>query len=666
MLTRPFVQTPSKAYISALKARVVTLEELLDQILTANTGDTRDAIIESVRQQRNRDRDQSVVEESVNIHKQKSVGARHSRQVADEEDDEDSDRDECDAVRDMTSLLAHLDVDEAGTVYSVGASSNATRTRAAREPSVPGETLCMQSNNDSPTTTLRMAPFDLGALISPVYLTPLEHHLLRLYFTWQHPIAHLFSEDRFLRDLCNGFGNCYSPLLLSVLLSIGAHYSRFANEVQGDMYFARAKTLLASELERPSLPTCQALVLMGAREAGCGREHGSGWLYAGMGFRMQIALGTDRNMKKLDKHGYLSTEEIEERAFTYYGSFIHDRGWTAYLGRSYSLPYQEVDATLPMPDRGVPAGTRAWVAYTDDDFEANVTSSSALGASLPYETGSFKHLCQLVNLLGSVVRNLYDKAKPPTGRLKASSDVVTELHMKLQSWYNKLPQYMRLGYGTPPPIVLVTHMFYHAALILLFRPFVRSRRADTPSLSTTSAWDVSPQAICTSSALSITKCLREYQHVYSLRRYSNWLVHAVLTSATIYVINTTGRVDTSSHASAANAMCDPAEATRKLEETIAALAEMGEAWTNARRCAEQIRQWTERYSIRLRNMHVMTELADQRTVGIPRTIFANMPMQTLATPPVDYHLPILHDNMFDIDFFQQELNNGWQQVLDFD
>lgn len=40
---------------------------------------------------------------------------------------------------------------------------------------------------------------------------------------------------------------------------------------------------------------------------------------------MQIALGTDRNLKKADRHGYLSAEEIEERAFTFWGSFIHDR-----------------------------------------------------------------------------------------------------------------------------------------------------------------------------------------------------------------------------------------------------------------------------------------------------------------------------------------------------
>jgi hypothetical protein len=151
--------------------------------------------------------------------------------------------------------------------------------------------------------------------------------------------------------------------------------------------------------------------------------------------------------------------------------------------------------------------------------------------------------------------------------------------------------------------------------------------------------------------------------VYSLRRYSNWLVHAVLTSATIYVINTTGRVETSSHASAANAMCDPAEATRKLEETVAALSEMGEAWTNARRCANQIRQWAARYNIHLRNMEVVTESVVKRPVGTAYMDFTNMPMQPLDTPLAHYHP---QENTFDMELFQQQLNNGWQyNVLDF-
>jgi len=66
------------------------------------------------------------------------------------------------------------------------------------------------------------------------------------------------------------------------------------------------------------------------------------------------------------------------------------------------------------------------------------------------------------------------------------------------------------------------HMFYHAALILLFRPFIRSQQPRSATSNVDSPY-ISPHAICTSSAMAITKCPREYQYVYSLRRYSNCL-----------------------------------------------------------------------------------------------------------------------------------------------
>ena len=331
--------------------------------------------------------------------------------------------------------------------------------------------------------------------------------------------------------------------------------------------------------------------------------------------------------------------------------------------------YRDIDCDIPIPDRGVPAGTRSWVAYTDEDFDANITVQSALARSLPYETGSFKHLCQLVNLLGSVVRNLYNQSEPANGRLTQNSDVVTELHVRLCTWFNQLPQYMRLGNGTPPPIVLVAHMFYHAALILLFRPFIRSQQPRSATSNADSPYDVSPHAICTSSAMAITKCLREYQHVYSLRRYSNWLVHAVLTSATVYVILSTGRVKTTANATTASSMCDPAEATRKLEETVAALVEMGAAWTNARRCAQQIQQWAERYNIRLRLINSITMEVPSKAAETAPGIIRDQTVQTSYTfpqPAASWYPPLPQENVFDMGLFSQQAQSGWHnQILDF-
>lgn len=273
-LERDSRKTPSKAYISALKGRIKTLEDLLNTIVDAESSEARDEILRRVRQQRDSTREGSVI----------IGGDEEDALLQDTVDANGWASEEANALNDMTSLLAHLQVDESGTVYSVGATSNVfeskppRRTSAASEQQPPEVVTAQFVSGGSPHTQLS----PMKHVAQPVYLTPMEHHLLQLYFTWQHPICHLFSRDRFMRDLTSGSGSCCSPLLLAAVLAVGAHYSDFISTEQGDVYFARAKKLLEGEIERPSRTTCQALVLMGTREAGCGRERGSGWLYAGM------------------------------------------------------------------------------------------------------------------------------------------------------------------------------------------------------------------------------------------------------------------------------------------------------------------------------------------------------------------------------------------------
>lgn len=269
------------------------------------------------------------------------------------------------------------------------------------------------------------------------------------------------------------------------------------------------------------------------------------------------------------------------------------RGWTAYLGRSESLPYRNVERDIPMPERIASNGYRAWTPYTDDNY--NDSSHLEDLSATVYECGSFKQLCQLVALLGSVVRNLYNKETATSNRNGPSSEVVSDLHTKLCAWYNKLPHYMRLSAGASP-IVLHTHMIYHTALILLFRPFVRTQKRQAP-VSRSVPYGVSPLGICTTSALAISKCLKQYQKAYTLRRYANWMVHSVLTASTVFVIHAARAI--SKRNPSPDEACSPEEAGRKLEETMRALAGMGTAWENAGRCLHQIQQWIENYSIQI-------------------------------------------------------------------
>lgn len=77
-------------------------------------------------------------------------------------------------------------------------------------------------------------------------------------------------------------------MLHNVILSLAANYSesRYLEAVDwGGPFAARAKQLIDSESERPMLSTVAALALLGSHHSGTA-QHGLGYMYAGMGFRM--------------------------------------------------------------------------------------------------------------------------------------------------------------------------------------------------------------------------------------------------------------------------------------------------------------------------------------------------------------------------------------------
>jgi hypothetical protein len=159
-------------------------------------------------------------------------------------------------------------------------------------------------------------------------------HLLNLYWSWQHQYFVLLDKDLFLRDLAHG-GKFSSEFLLNAILAHAAPYSTRPGlrsdesdpSSAGYYYFNRARQLLLLDediMARPSVVTCQALALLGSREAGCGRN-ARGWILSGMSFRMALDLGLHLDSQRLVELGYLTEEEYNIRAVTFWGCFIFDR-----------------------------------------------------------------------------------------------------------------------------------------------------------------------------------------------------------------------------------------------------------------------------------------------------------------------------------------------------
>lgn len=71
-------------------------------------------------------------------------------------------------------------------------------------------------------------------------------------------------------------------------------------------------------------------------------------------------------------------------------------------------------------------------------------------------------------------------------------------------------------------------MYYHAAMLLLFRPFLKA---------TFTNFDVSPRDECRRSASSITEIFSQHRKLYGLIGIFTFEVHCLMTACTIHVVN---------------------------------------------------------------------------------------------------------------------------------
>ena len=151
--------------------------------------------------------------------------------------------------------------------------------------------------------------------------------LLALYFSWQHPLYVVFSQQCFLHDMAQGRAKYCSALLVNAILACSCSFAGPADvqtdadadlHALSDGFFEEARRLLF-ENEQSSLTTVQALAILSLREASCGHDS-SGFHYAGRCMRMAIELGLHLGLSGASANR-LTPTEIEVRKITFWGCF---------------------------------------------------------------------------------------------------------------------------------------------------------------------------------------------------------------------------------------------------------------------------------------------------------------------------------------------------------
>ncbi|CAF3526805.1 hypothetical protein SNK03_005334 [Fusarium graminearum] len=341
----------------------------------------------------------------------------------------------------------------------------------------------------------------------------LVQHLLALYFCWEYPTFASLSKEHFLHDFQQGRNRYCSPILVNALLALGCRFSTQpmsrANPndpyTSGDHFFKESLRLFSQETDHHSLTTIQALGIMSIREASCGRDSES-WYYAGQSIRLAIEMGLHRIMDEGDE------DELAVQSATFWGAFALDHAWSLATG---SLPQCSCFPHLP-PKPAIIGDIEAslWVPYTDDGAPLQRSCQQPSNVRSVY-----KCFCELSELVHQSLYILHSPGRPLTAR------ELLNMYTQYLNWYDRIPEVLRLGHNFTPA-VLFAHMYYHFAILLLFRPLIKLRIIGSK---------VSPRDVCSQAADAIQGLLRSYSSLYTLRRTPSFVPYFVLTSAIMHL-----------------------------------------------------------------------------------------------------------------------------------
>ena len=153
-------------------------------------------------------------------------------------------------------------------------------------------------------------------------------HLLSCHWNRQHHSYLITYRPAFMRDMA-----CQGPYFSKLLLNaIYFSVSKFTSRVEtgsdsadvrssGLGFRQRVKELLVPALEKSTVTTIQALLVMTCSLFALGEEKSAAWMYAGMAFRMIVDLGMHIEGSSPFTIDQLSDEDLEIRRRVFWAAF---------------------------------------------------------------------------------------------------------------------------------------------------------------------------------------------------------------------------------------------------------------------------------------------------------------------------------------------------------
>ncbi|KAH6637641.1 putative fungal-specific transcription factor [Boeremia exigua] len=366
----------------------------------------------------------------------------------------------------------------------------------------------------------------LSAQLSPSTLqigADLQEELIDSYFVWHNPCSPVLNELLFKRDLQQGKGRYFSPLLLKCVLSAGCRFSDRPEvrtnpndpNTAGDQFLEEAEALFQYELKVPSLTTIQAAAIMIYLHASRAADT-MAWLYQGTAHRLALDLGLNFDATSVRSSGYVSPEEVDVRRQIYWSLYCTDKLHATYSGRVCTM--LDVQGAVKLS------------CSTSAD-----SSSSGLNFRAQRTTLLLRAHATQCQILEKLLLGFY--APQPSHAGSRREPFFNATLVELKNWLYDLPDDLRLDVRGQPntfPQTYTLHMTLHTALILLGNGVL----ALTASLASSSTDALAKKAscVCYEAAVNICIAAKKYRNAFgSFHKTPISATHCLLSAALVLI-----------------------------------------------------------------------------------------------------------------------------------
>ncbi|KAH9950872.1 fungal-specific transcription factor domain-containing protein [Amylocystis lapponica] len=414
--------------------------------------------------------------------------------------EESRSHDDDDEIGDAAGSFGHLSLDEKRELHYYGPASGlpllARSDRAEMEPrpGAHGLWIFPKMKEESVTPPLS-EQFEGGPDDDPhLLLVPvdMQARLVELYFTYVHPFFPVLHKQHFMSEFNRRIGRDVpqsvpvdmplSPqrepmqrvcnLLLLAMFSVAERYANESPPISGaDLwntgaaYASDARKILMNMYQNSRPSTCQALLLLGYREFGLGTTE-QGWLYSGLALRMAVDLGMNRNADKWRENSgeLFSNDDKQTRKQIWWSCCTTDKLSSMWLGRP--VMFKANDFTTPRPDVERDDKEEFWPPFPVGALGPDFTPVPSRVLS------TFREACSLSAIIIEIMDRIYSVSPLPERERRS---VLESLEARLHRWMIGLPDHLRFStnsLATPLPHILMLHLEYYAAMLLLHRAFI--------------------------------------------------------------------------------------------------------------------------------------------------------------------------------------------------